>query len=123
MSTALIAGGFVGLAAGVPAALALVAYGAGNGIWSIVRGTLPLALFGPEDYPALIGRIALPALVTGAAAPFAMAYLIEGSGAGAGPRGAPRGERGARRLLAGDARRARRYGFVRCGLGQCFPAG
>jgi hypothetical protein len=48
---------------------ALIAYGAGNGIWSIARGALPLALFGPDGYAALMGRLAAPALVAQAAAP------------------------------------------------------
>jgi hypothetical protein len=30
----------------------MILYGAGNGVFSIARGTLPLALFGPERYPA-----------------------------------------------------------------------
>jgi MFS family permease len=80
VSAALIAGGFAGLVAGVPAGLALVACGAGNGIWSIVRGTLPLALYGAEGYPRLIGRIALPALLTAAAAPLVVARIIEAAG-------------------------------------------
>ena len=48
----LIATGLVLLWAGwaLPA-VALIAYGAGNGIWSIARGTLPLALFGPRATP------------------------------------------------------------------------
>jgi hypothetical protein len=48
---------------------ALIAYGAGNGIWSIARGALPLALFGPDGYAALMGRLAAPSLVAQAAAP------------------------------------------------------
>ncbi|GJE74086.1 MFS transporter [Methylorubrum suomiense] len=44
-------------------ALALILYGAGNGIYSIARGTVPLALFGPERYAPLLGRLARPGLV------------------------------------------------------------
>jgi predicted MFS family arabinose efflux permease len=51
-------------------ALAIVLYGAGNGIGSIARGTVPLALFGPERYPVLMGRLALPLLVAMAVSPF-----------------------------------------------------
>lgn len=61
--------GFAGLLAGIPAAVAMIAYGAGNGLWSIARGALPLALFGPRDYPRVMGRLATPVLVTSAAAP------------------------------------------------------
>jgi predicted MFS family arabinose efflux permease len=52
-------------------ALSIALYGAGNGIGSIARGTVPLALFGPERYPVLMGRIALPLLVAMAVSPFA----------------------------------------------------
>ena len=50
--------------------LALILYGAGNGIGSIARGTVPLALFGPDRYPVLMGRLALPLLIAMAASPF-----------------------------------------------------
>lgn len=55
----------------------LVIYGGGIGLRSIVRGTLPLALFGPEGYPALVGRLALPMLLGQAAAPLAGTLLLE----------------------------------------------
>jgi len=74
--------GFVGLQTGLPAAAALIAYGAGNGLWSIARGALPLALFGPYGYPALMGRLARPMLLAGAAAPYVGAVLIDTIGAG-----------------------------------------
>ena len=44
-------------------ALAIILYGAGNGIGSVARGTVPLAVFGPERYPVLMGRLALPLLI------------------------------------------------------------
>ena len=59
--------------------LALV-YGAGIGIRSIVKGTLPLALFGPHGYAALMGRLALPQLLVAALAPLAAAWLLEAAG-------------------------------------------
>jgi hypothetical protein len=62
--------------------LALIPYGAGIGIESIARGTLPLALFGPRDYAALIGRIAMPALLVQAASPSIGALAIQYGGAG-----------------------------------------
>jgi hypothetical protein len=61
--------------------LAIVLYGAGNGIGSIARGTVPLALFGPERYPVLNGRLALPLLVAMAAAPFIGGFLFQRGGA------------------------------------------
>lgn len=62
-------------------ALALIAYGAGNGISSIVRGTVPLALFGPANYAVLMGRLGLPILLAMAAAPILGTFLIDAGGA------------------------------------------
>ena len=61
--------------------LALVLYGAGNGIYSIARGTVPLALFGPERYAALVGRLARPGLVAQALAPSVGAVVLTHAGA------------------------------------------
>ncbi|MBP2158399.1 MULTISPECIES: MFS transporter [Asticcacaulis] len=55
---------------------ALVLYGAGVGIVSITSGTVPLAIFGPERYPPLMGRIRRLGSVVQAAAPFAAAGLL-----------------------------------------------
>lgn len=62
------------------AAVAIILYGAGNGIFSIVRGTLPLVLFKQEQYPALIGRLARPSLLAQAVAPILGGILISGWG-------------------------------------------
>ena len=43
----------------------------------IARGTLPLALFGPDRYATLMGRLAFPSLIVQALAPSAGALLIE----------------------------------------------
>ncbi|MFC5386569.1 MFS transporter [Aquamicrobium segne] len=73
----LCAGGLIVLAAGLPiVGLALILYGAGNGIFSIARGALPLSLFGPEQYAPIIGRLARPGLIAQAAAPMIGAILI-----------------------------------------------
>ena len=80
-STSLVATGLVALwleAPIIPLALAL--YGAGIGLESIARGTLPLAVFGPERYPVIMGRIAMPSLIAQAAAPSIGAALIETGG-------------------------------------------
>ncbi len=82
----LVALGFLGLVAGFPAAAALIAYGAGNGLWSIARGAMPLTIFGAADYPRIMGRLAAPALFASAAAPLLGSWLI----ASAGPDGALR---------------------------------
>lgn len=79
----LVASGLVLLVLGFPVvAVALVLYGAGNGIYSIGRGTLPLALFGPSNYAVLMGKLALPSLVAQALAPIVGALLIEQGGPG-----------------------------------------
>lgn len=54
-----------------------VIHGAGNGILTIAKGTLPLALFGPQGYGARIGRLSAPARIGQAAAPFIVGVLIE----------------------------------------------
>ena len=58
------------------AAFALL-FGAANGLVTIARGTVPLALFGPEGYGRLIGRIAGPSLIMQGFAPLVMAFVIE----------------------------------------------
>nr|WP_246736318.1 MFS transporter [Enterovirga sp. DB1703] len=79
----LIALGLVLLWVGLPLpALGLILYGSGNGIYSIARGALPLALFGPDRYPALAGRLAGPGLVAQALAPSLGAVLLARWGAG-----------------------------------------
>ena len=80
-STSLVAAGLAALWIGVPIIpLALALYGAGIGLESIARGTLPLAVFGPERYPVVMGRIAMPSLIAQAAAPSIGTALIEAGG-------------------------------------------
>jgi hypothetical protein len=62
-------------------AAAILLYGGGYGVLWIARGTLPLALFGPQRYASLMGRLALPALIAQALAPSAGAVLVEHAGA------------------------------------------
>lgn len=58
------------VAFGGPAAYAFaVLHGAGNGILTIAKGTLPLALFGPAGYGARLGWLNAPARILQAAAP------------------------------------------------------
>jgi MFS family permease len=81
-STIFVASGVGALWAGLPIiSAALVFYGAGIGIESIARGTLPLALFGEDRYPAIMGRIAMPSLIAQAVSPSLGALLMERSGA------------------------------------------
>jgi hypothetical protein len=44
---------------------------------------LPLALFGPERYAVLIGRLAFPSLIAQALSPFAGALILQRYGADA----------------------------------------
>lgn len=62
-------------------ALAIIAYGAGNGIASVVRGTVPLVLFGPHRYAVLMGHLGFLVLLGMAAAPTLGAVLIDSGGA------------------------------------------
>jgi MFS family permease len=67
---------FFGLSAPVAAAF-MVMFGISNGLITIARGTVPLALFGATGYGRLIGRIAAPSLAMQAAAPLVLAIVIE----------------------------------------------
>jgi MFS family permease len=55
-------------------------FGLGNGILTIARGTLPLAIFGPKDYGYRLGIIGAPARMAQAAAPLAFGLLIDAMG-------------------------------------------
>jgi MFS family permease len=52
-------------------------FGLGNGILTIARGTLPLAIFGPKDYGYRLGLIGAPARMAQAMAPLAFGLLID----------------------------------------------
>jgi MFS family permease len=52
-------------------------FGMGNGILTIARGTLPLAIFGPRDYGYRNGLIGAPARMAQAIAPLAFGLLID----------------------------------------------
>ena len=60
--------------------LAIIVYGGGNGLNSIARGTMPLALFGPSHYAIWMGRVATPTLIAGALSPTVGALLLDGIG-------------------------------------------
>lgn len=82
VSSVLVALGLMGvIVSPTMAALGIVLYGAGSGIRSIVRGTLPLALFGARNYPVVLGRIARPTLIAQALTPLAGGYLQQRYGA------------------------------------------
>jgi hypothetical protein len=80
-STVIVAIGTLWLAVDAPGiAIAVVFYGAGNGIGSIARGTLPLALFDADRYAALMGRLALPIMFAMALAPYFGALTLKEGG-------------------------------------------
>lgn len=62
------------------AAYALL-YGACNGLMTITRGTLPLALFDFRSYGTLVGALLVPSFLLTATAPVAYAVIIESAGA------------------------------------------
>src|SRR5262249_4340263 len=59
------------------AAIFMVMFGMANGLITIARGTVPLALFGAVGYGALIGRIAAPFMLMQAIAPLILAFVAE----------------------------------------------
>ena len=66
------------LTAGVPvAALFTVVHGAGNGVLTIAKGTVPLALFGPAGYGLRQGLLSGPARFAQAGAPLVFGVAME----------------------------------------------
>lgn len=69
------------LAGGVgPALVFTICFGAANGLITIVRGAVPLALFGAAGYGHILGVLATPYLLINAVAPLAFAIIIERGG-------------------------------------------
>ena len=60
-----------------------VLYGAGNGLLTIARGTVPLALFGPQGYGERNGLLGAPARAAQALAPFLFGLLLDSMGVAA----------------------------------------
>jgi MFS family permease len=71
----------VAVMGGAAASAFAVCHGTGNGILTIARGTLPLAIFGPQNYAYRLGIIGAPARMAQAAAPLAFGLLIDVLGA------------------------------------------
>lgn len=57
-----------------------IMYGLSNGIITIVRGTLPQAMFGSENYGAISGAMAGPALLAKASGPIIAAWMLNRGG-------------------------------------------
>ncbi len=69
---------------GAPAAAVFaVLHGAGNGILTIAKGTLPLVLFGPQGYGHRQGLVMIPARFAQAFAPWLFGIALERWGADA----------------------------------------
>jgi MFS family permease len=62
------------------AAAFVILYGAGNGLLTIARGTVPLAIFGPDGYGERTGLLGAPARAAQALAPLAFGFLIGAMG-------------------------------------------
>lgn len=75
-----IGAAILALAGGGAASLFAIFHGTGNGILTIARGTLPLAIFGPKDYGYRLGIIGAPARMAQAAAPLLFGLLIDRMG-------------------------------------------
>ena len=58
-------------------------HGVQTGIMTIARGTVPLALYGSENYGYRLGLLGAPARILQSAAPLGFALLIDRFGAGA----------------------------------------
>ena len=58
-------------------------HGAGNGMITIAKGTLPLAIFGPHGFGLRSGVLSAPARITQSTAPFLFGLLLDRMGAGA----------------------------------------
>jgi MFS family permease len=74
--TAFIVLGLLGFSAPVAIGFAML-FGAANGLVTIARGAVPLALFGATGYGRIIGRIAGPALIITAISPVVVAFIAE----------------------------------------------
>ncbi len=71
----LVAGG------GVMAVPFMGLHGAGHGITTIARGTVPLAVFGPRDYGYRLGLLGAPTRITQAFAPLVFSLVLDHAGA------------------------------------------
>ncbi len=83
-AVALLVAAFAALAllpfSAAAAALFVAMYGMANGLLTIARGTVPLALFGASGYGRLVGRIGGPFLAVQAVAPVAVTYVADRAG-------------------------------------------
>lgn len=57
-------------------------HGGGNGLLTIARGTLPLALFGAEGYGLRTGLLSAPARILQGGAPLLFSLVLDRAGSG-----------------------------------------
>jgi MFS family permease len=72
-----IGAAILAVAGGAASSAFAIFFGLGNGILTIARGTLPLAIFGPKVYGYRLGLIGAPARMAQAVAPLAFGLLID----------------------------------------------
>jgi MFS family permease len=75
-----IGAAILAVAGGAASSAFSIFFGLGNGILTIARGTLPLAIFGPQNYGYRLGIIGAPARMAQAAAPLVFGLLIDTMG-------------------------------------------
>ena len=78
-----IGAGFLIVFGGPAVAVFAILHGAGNGMITIAKGTLPLSLFGPDGYGRRNGLLSAPARVAQSTAPFLFGVLLDHVGAAA----------------------------------------
>ncbi len=64
----------------VAATVFVLLFGLSNGLVTIVRGAVPLALFGARGYGTILGLLATPVLLFNALAPLGFTVLVERAG-------------------------------------------
>jgi predicted MFS family arabinose efflux permease len=75
-----IGAAILAVAGGAASSAFAIFFGLGNGILTIARGTLPLAIFGPRNYGYRLGLVGAPARMAQAAAPLLFGLLIDTMG-------------------------------------------
>lgn len=82
-SSILLTGFLFGLLSGRFLAMALIfsfLFGAGNGLLTITRGTLPLVLFETSTYGSFVGKLLVPGFLFSAIAPLVYTWVIDYGG-------------------------------------------
>jgi MFS family permease len=72
-----IGAAILAVAGGAASSAFAIFFGLGNGILTIARGTLPLAMVGPQNYGYRLGLVGAPARMAQAIAPLAFGLLID----------------------------------------------